>query len=184
MWETGAKLYCVSPGEGLVIPNRILMVAEQVLFWTMSIGSPKSSPSCGDFLPRGMHGPRANARLWAEGFHMPYRAWESENMNKTPHPRDMEMSLAKHGANPRKLASVGGTLWGSNQGKGGVQGCAAPVGSAGRTSGSNWAFSQGTEMSLPLYPGQGCPDTTHPFWLPSSLRRAEPIPAAGEEQST
>lgn len=31
---------------------------------------------------------------------MPYRAWESENRNKTPHPRDLEMSLAKHGANP------------------------------------------------------------------------------------
>ena len=94
------------------------------------------------------------------------------------------MSLAKHGANPRELASVEGPLWGSNQGKGGVQECVAPVGTAGWTSGSNWAFSQGTEMGLPLYPGQGCPDPTHPFWLPSSLRRAEQIPAAVEEHST
>ena len=74
-------------------------------------------------------------------------------------------------------------LWGSNPGKGGVQECAVPVCIAGRTSGSNWAFSQGTEKGLPLYPGQGCPDTSHPFWVPLSLRRAEQIPAAGEEES-
>ena len=62
MWGMGAKLYSVSPG-GTGNSKPELIVAEQVLFWTMNIGSPKSSPSCRDFLLRGIHGPRANARL-------------------------------------------------------------------------------------------------------------------------